>query len=67
MRAEKWQVGLVLTLTVETTEKEQSLHFTNEILAFLKHVSSMDKNAIAEEHGMLTVLVFQMWDTHNYL
>lgn len=66
MKAEKWQVVLVLTLTVETTEKEQSLHFTDEILS--KHdVSSMDKNAIVEEHGMLTVLLFQMWETHNYL
>ena len=51
MKADKCQVGLFLTVTVETTEKELSLHMSDEILAsILKHVvSSMDKSAIGEE------------------
>ena len=51
MKAYKCQVGLFLTVTVETTEKELSLHMGDEILAsILKHdVSSMDESAIGEE------------------
>ena len=51
MKEEKCKVGLFLTVTVETTEKEQSLHLNNEILSsILKHdVSSTDESAIAEE------------------
>lgn len=51
MKADKCQVGLILIVTVETTEKEQSLHMSDEILALiLKHdVLSMDESAIAEE------------------
>ena len=50
MKADKCQVGLFLTVTVETTEKELSLHMSDEILAsILKHdVSSMDESAIGE-------------------
>ena len=45
------KVGVFLTVTVQTTEKEQSLHVHDEILSsILKHdVSSMDESAIAEE------------------
>ena len=48
--AEKHQVGLFLTITVETMEKEQSLHLTDEILASILNndVLSMDESAIAE-------------------
>ncbi len=51
IKADKCQVELFLTVTVETTEKEQSLHMSDGILALiLKHdVSSMDKSAIGEE------------------
>ena len=51
MKAEKCHVGLFLTVTVETTEKEQSLHMNDEILAsILKHdVLSMDESTVAEE------------------
>ena len=47
MKAEKCQVET----TEQEQEQEQSLHFTDEILAsILKHdVSSMDESAIAEE------------------
>ena len=54
MKAEKCQVGLFLTVTVETMEKEQSLHLTDEILAsILKHGTSSETPCSSLEQSPL--------------